>query len=224
MRRALILPGLDGSGELLDGLVAHLAPEISASAMAYPSESAMGHTALIDFVAAALPEGNFVLIAESFSGPIAIEIASRFPARVDALILCATFVSSPHPGLRPLHHLLRLPLPSPPAAFVARVGMGRWSSGEWVIRLRRAMRRLGPGVARNRLAAVVEVDASSALKTLRCPILYLQARYDRLVHRAASARIIALAPHTRVTAIEGPHFLLQARPEAVAESIKAFLG
>ena len=40
-----------------------------------------------------------VLIAESFSGPLAIRFAAANPDRVRALILCASFIRLPKPPL-----------------------------------------------------------------------------------------------------------------------------
>jgi len=42
----------------------------------------------------ALPD-RCVLIAESFSGPVAISLAARHPGKVRCLVLCATFAVSP---------------------------------------------------------------------------------------------------------------------------------
>ena len=42
----------------------------------------------------ALPE-QCVLIAESFSGPIALAVAARHPGKIRCLVLCATFAVSP---------------------------------------------------------------------------------------------------------------------------------
>jgi hypothetical protein len=51
-------------------------------------------------VRAALPtRGRFVLLAESFSGPLAIRIAADPPSALVGLILCVTFARNPYPSL-----------------------------------------------------------------------------------------------------------------------------
>jgi hypothetical protein len=54
------------------------------------------------------------------------------------------------------------------------------------------------------------------------PVLYLRAAEDRLVPRSAAA-VLTMAPQIRLIDIEGPHFLLQARPSATAAHVEAFL-
>jgi pimeloyl-ACP methyl ester carboxylesterase len=55
------------------------------------------------------------------------------------------------------------------------------------------------------------------------PLLYLQARHDRVVPPAAAALVARLAPQTRIVDIDAPHCLLQAAPEAAAEAIIGFM-
>lgn len=218
--RALILPGLDGTGELLTGFLDALAPEIVAAVVRYPTEEAIGYAGLVEHVARLLPAGKVLLIAESFSGPVGIALAARFPDRIEGLCLCASFASSPRPAFKPMRSILKLPLPSPPIGLLGRLMLGRWSSREWIDRTRAATRAVRPGVARHRLAEVLAVDVSEQLEAIRCPILYVQASEDRLVPESAWRRIRAAVPHARCDVIEGPHFLLQVSAEAAAAAIK----
>jgi hypothetical protein len=51
---------------------------------------------------------------------------------------------------------------------------------------------------------------------------YLRASEDRLVPRSASHELSAI-PRIRFADVEGPHFLLQAKPTAAAAHVQAFL-
>jgi pimeloyl-ACP methyl ester carboxylesterase len=79
-----------------------------------------------------------------------------------------------------------------------------------------------PSVIRKRLRAVLEADVSALLARVDVPVLYLRASEDRLVPRAISDELTAM-PRIRFVEIEGPHFLLQARPSVAAAHVHGFL-
>jgi len=220
--RALILPGLDGTGKLLTDFVEALEPDIPADVVSYPSDVAMDYEQLAGLVEKFLPEGKFLLIAESFSGPIAIRLAVKLPERFVGLVLCATFAKSPYTWLKPFRGLLDLPLPIPAIGLIDKFTMGRWITPNWKDRIMVAVKALRPEVARKRLSEVLAVDASTDLANINNPILYLQASEDRLVPRRAWLHIRSVAPRARLATIEGPHFLLQAKPNGAAEAIRSF--
>jgi hypothetical protein len=88
---AILLPGLDGTGELLAPFVAAAPREITTVVVGYPTSEAS-----IDVLERRVRErltNSCVVIAESFSGPIGVRVAAD--VRVRALILCNSFVTSP---------------------------------------------------------------------------------------------------------------------------------
>src|ERR1700733_7124492 len=75
--KLVLLPGLDGTGELFSAFVAALAGEFETEAVRYPTEQCLSYAELEDFVRAACPiSGPFLLLAESFSTPLAIKYAA----------------------------------------------------------------------------------------------------------------------------------------------------
>ena len=108
----VLLPGLDGTGKLFSEFVKSLGSSVDSRIVAYPKDLALGYDELETLVLAALPrDRRFILLGESFSGPIAIRIAARSPAGLVALILCGTFAKNPFPWLgwaRPLAAYLPL--------------------------------------------------------------------------------------------------------------------
>ncbi len=66
-------------------------------------------------------------------------------------------------------------------------------------------------------------DQRAACAGVRLPLLYLQARHDRVVPPAAATLVRQLAPQTLLVDIDAPHCLLQAAPEAAAAAIAGFL-
>lgn len=221
--RALILPGLDGTGELLTEFAAALAPELEATIVSYPRDISLDYAQLTALVAERLPsEGPFVLIAESFSGPIAIELAARKPEGLIGLALCASFARAPKsPILRSFEALQRvLPAKRLPIGLAMPWLMGRWSTREWARRVRDEVRSVSPETIRTRLRAVADVDVTAMIAQIDCPLLYLKGSHDRLVGDAGWLAIRERSRNAVCIEIEGPHFLLQAKPEECAAAIK----
>jgi pimeloyl-[acyl-carrier protein] methyl ester esterase len=223
MIRAILLPGMDGTGHLLTEFATALAPELIAKIISYPKDVALDYEALTALVAEALPrQGSFVLIAESFSGPIAIELAARKPEGLIGLVLCASFAKAPRSrALRWLMTLQRmLPVRKLPVRAVMPMLMGRWSSPEWRRRVRDAIRGVDAEVMRGRMQAAATVDATARIGDIECPLLYLKASDDRLVKPDNWHAIRDLSSNAVCIEIEGPHFLLQARPQECAAAVK----
>ena len=75
-----------------------------------------------------------------------------------------------------------------------------------------------------RLLAVMAVDVTALLSQIQVPVLALRASHDRLVPRAATRWIQDHRTHLDVVTLQGPHWLLQTRPEACAQAIEAFIA
>lgn len=220
-----MLPGMDGTGLLFEPLVTALGGHYQTRIVSYPNDSTLGYEALQDYARAALPErGSYVLLAESFSGPIAVRLAATQPPGLQALILCATFVRNPHPGLAWLAPLAqRLPAKRLPSWFVNKLLLGSFAQPALGAALKRAIDLVDAKVLRARLQAVLSIDATAALVQCTVPVLYLQASADRLVPAMALAPIRQHCRALSVCAVRGPHGLLQAAPQASAAAIRAFL-
>src|SRR6187402_2819704 len=91
----VLLPGLDGTGDLFKPFIEALTPDVSTITVSYSSVS---HSTYADCQAVALSrlpqQDPFVLVGESFSGPIAIALAASRPAGLRGVILVGTFATS----------------------------------------------------------------------------------------------------------------------------------
>src|SRR5690349_8341153 len=91
---ALLCPSLDGTGELFAGVTT---PELELTIVEYPRDRPVPRAALIEAILAAVPsEGPVILVGESFSGPLALEAATRVP-RLAGVVLLASFATCPRP-------------------------------------------------------------------------------------------------------------------------------
>jgi pimeloyl-ACP methyl ester carboxylesterase len=221
----VLLPGLDGTGLLFRSFHRALDSDISATIVSYPRDRDMDYAGLEDVARSFLPRKKpFVLLAESFSGPIAISIAASRPAGLCGLILTCSFARNPRPLLALPQSLMRLlPIGAMPTTVLAWPAFGRFATPVLRSELADALSRVSPSVIKGRLRAVLDVDVSALIARVDVPVLYLRASEDRLVSRAASEELSA-APRIRFAEIEGPHFLLQAKPSAAAAHVQAFLS
>lgn len=225
MATIILLPGLDGTGELFGAFVAALRGH-EARIIDYPRDQALSYASLEEYVRERLPrDGDYFLLAESFSGPIGIAIAASSPPHLKGLILCGSFASNPIPELAPLATLFGyLPAVRVPATWTAP-----WLyEGRETPELRRAhadaMAKVSREAIHARVSAVLAVDHRALVARINVPMLYLRATADRLIPEAAGRAIVDARPGTEWVEIDAPHFLLQTEPEASARAVEKFCG
>lgn len=217
----VLLPGMDGTGSLFADFISALPKGVEARVVSYPPDRSLSYAELEAEVKGQLPSQPFLLVGESFSGPIAIAVAAAAPPQLRGVALVCSFAKAPVPSL--VGNLLaRVPLWQAPTALAAAVLLGRDSSPLHRNRLSEAMRKVTAEAWRARLRAVLSVDVTAQLKAIKVPVLYLRATHDRVVGQSAWNLIKRSLPPARLAEIEGPHFLLQAKPVESAARITAF--
>jgi pimeloyl-ACP methyl ester carboxylesterase len=103
----VLLPGMDGTGQLFDDLVAALGPGVETVVVSYPPDPALDYAQLEIIARSNLPPYQpFVLLGESFSGPIAVSIAASAPQNLRGLILCCSLSGIHGPRSAHLRHSL----------------------------------------------------------------------------------------------------------------------
>jgi pimeloyl-ACP methyl ester carboxylesterase len=221
----ILLPGLDGTGKLFSEFIKVLGTGIDVQVVAYPTDEPLGYEELELRVRAALPrQGRYVLLGESFSGPIAIRIAATTPPGLSAVILCGSIAKNPYPLLGWAHPLaVFVPLKSLPRWVRAPLMWGSRRTAQAPLRSERALAAVSSGVVRRRIAALLTVDATDALVQISLPMLVLFARNDRVVPKAATRWLLARSRNAESIAIDGPHLLLQTRPHECAAPVLRFL-
>lgn len=131
MLTLVLLPGLDGTGDLFRDFVRALPPEFDVLTMRYPTDRCLPYSELIEIVRATCPQSApIVLLAESFSTPLAIQYAATNSASLKGLVLCAGFATSPVQGLRRLLCSLLTP-------FLFRIKLPELAAKLWLERMLR---------------------------------------------------------------------------------------
>lgn len=222
---AVLLPGIDGTAKMFGPLQAALAAVLPCQPIGYPSREFLNYPALIDYITAHLPPGELVLIAESFSGPLALMLADKLAARVRAVVLVATFVSNPRPWLAPLAKVILRDwmFGIKPNKTLARFFVLGDAPDSMVEAVYQHHQHVAGHVSLGRLREVFNVDVRQLLRHTQIPVLHLYAKQDRVVLRQSVREIQRLRPDISSIGIDGPHFLLQTRATPCAAAIVNFL-
>lgn len=231
--KLVLLPGMDGSGELFRDFQELLPKELASEAVRYPPDIALGYAALMKYVRAAVPEDKpFVLVAESFSVPLAILLAATQPRNLEGLVLCSGFATSPVRGWMRSVGLWILP-----AFFYLERLLGHVSLPGFAVRwlllskdalpgmveaLRVQVSWLKPRVIAKRMRAALTCDVREALAKVSVPVLYVQGTQEALVSPECLREMQMLKPGKTV-AIFGPHMILQRQAEVSAEAVGQFV-
>ena len=216
----ILLPGMDGTGELLKALADQLSLHRPVRLITYPLDRPLGYAQLAAYVRERAPDGPFVVLGESFSGPIAIEIAARDPRAV-GLVLASSFARHPLPTqFAPLTRLLDHRWL--PKRIIATALMGSEATPELIARLHRVLATLPHEVLQYRAREVLRVDKRDRLREVTCPVLCLHGRFDRLVGKRQVDEIVTAQSRCQVRWFDSSHMLLATHPEAAVKAINQF--
>jgi pimeloyl-ACP methyl ester carboxylesterase len=220
-----LLPGLDGTGLLFGPLVAELGREIQPKVVAYPPQQPLQLDELAKHVLHQLPAEKTILVAESFSGLVALRLLTSAAARIAGIVFVGAFAEPPRPLLVRLAPLVsRSPalLRSAPAFLLRQFCIGKDATADDLRLLRDAIAAVSPSVLAQRLA-LVGARHSFAKGPLDVPCYYLRARQDRLVPASSVEWFRSRFSQCEVEEMDGPHFLLQAKPRKAARALERFI-
>jgi pimeloyl-[acyl-carrier protein] methyl ester esterase len=221
----LLLPGLDGSGQLFKRFQAVATGSLDFRTVPYPRDRFLDYAALETLVRGRFPRGPFAILGESFGGPLALRVAASAPRGLVGVILAATFHRQP---ARPViaratvlaPAFFRLPLPP----HVVRLLLaGGDASQELVEEVREAVRLVPARVMAARAREALAVDASEPLRRCPVPVLFLGGKHDRLLRREIPDEVRALQPGAEIRMLDTPHLVLQRRPEEAMQIVEEFL-
>lgn len=214
----ILLPGTDGTAVFFSELTAALEPSCEVRCLPYPQTGDQSYEGLGRLLLPHLPvDRDYILLGESFGGPLAIWLATHALRPPVRLILGASFAASPFaaPGrwVSPLVPLARF------------IPLRRWQIGlmlfngryaDWAARIFDETYSLDRRTLLARVQSVLTCDMKKALAALSMPVLCLNAGKDRLLppwlprHFAEQANI-------RVVSLPLPHMMFQADPQFIAE-------
>ena len=148
---------------------------VRVTVVAYPADQKLSFAELVRCAYEQLPRNKpLVLIAESFSGPITIRLASSFPSNIKGIIFCATFMKFDRPFLLgpakyiPFEFLLSKRMPGFLLYFL--VG-GKPFSDKLTPLFRQLEKLINPEVIAHRIRMLKNIDATADARTLTSALL-----------------------------------------------------
>jgi pimeloyl-[acyl-carrier protein] methyl ester esterase len=227
----VLLPGMDGTGELFAPFVQALQANLQAKnikiiVVSYPSNQVLSYAQLTELASAYIPQDEeYILLGESFSGPIAIMLAARADNQLKGLILSCTFARNPRPQLSKLSFMLpAMPINNMIMQLAKRFLMANFNNENIAKILFATIQKVSPNVMRARLDAIIGADYTESLQKIKVPILYLQGKSDCLVPPSAGRYITEQAKNVELKEMHAPHLLLQIVPNEATEIVHAFIA
>lgn len=222
-KKLFLLPGLDGTGELFGPLLKELPEECITEIISYPFDQPQTFEQHVQYVVEKLPQNEpIILLAESFSGPVAIEILKSGKFQIELVIFVATFAKSPRPillGLAkylPLSRLLKYDLPK---VVVRYFCLGKQATKKQIESFNKIIKKVAPEVLAQRLKILAVIDLREALKGINIPCCYIKPSDDKLVPSSSIYDFVVGIKIIKIKPVNGPHFVLQAEPKRCAEAI-----
>ncbi len=219
--RLVLMPGLDGTGKLFAPLIPLLQPHFDLSIVTYPDLDSFSD--YVDCALSQLPDTpGYSLVAESFSGPVALAAMAQRKGEVGPTVLSASFARSPLSTLSELARhvpdgMFSIGALSDFCLDVAAVDNEDFSETQPLPL--NVTEQLDGVVLKHRISVLSRIDVSALLGEIQVPILCLRAVRDRIVSEQHVQMLQEYLPQVIRADIDGPHLLLQTRPQRCAELI-----
>lgn len=221
----MLLPGLDGTDVFFRPLLAALPEWVTPLVVQFPPTGANEYSDLLALTRKALAEAqSCYVLGWSFSGPLALMLASAEPEKVRGVVLASTFVRPP----RRIYAQLRWAAVTP-TVWIIRAGkrLPVWLSRSSTDRLRRdkteTWKRVSAGMIAARIRTLLAVDARHLLKTCPCPVLCVAGRDDRVVPHHNVEEMVRLRESIRIHMVPGHHFSIYTNPVDTSAAIAEFI-
>jgi len=231
----IFLPGLHGTDQLFEDLIEQLnllEGSLQTTLINYPPDLKQSYKNLFDWLYTHLAldqknvtdEANIVIIAESFSTPLALKLADKFPQQVKAVIIGGGFCASPANSSFALLPLRPLFMIAPPRSAVRHFLTGPESSPELVGKVRSAVKVISSRNLSQRIRSILTLEEEQTPTIPKTPALLLQAEHDAIIPWEAQNQLENHLSHAECHWLESPHLIFQAQPETCASRIVEFLG
>lgn len=220
----VVLPGLDGTEVLFRPLLGLLPDWIQPVVICYPACGPHDYDGLLKVVRekiAGVP--RFLVLASSFSGPLAIMLAAAEPERVRGLILSATFLRAPGRYLPYLRLIARSPFIWIVRA-IRRIPIWTLRQRDDPYRQAKAeiWRRVSARCLARRTRAILSVDVRDLARHCDTLVLCIRFADDQAVPREYTEEILHYLSSAQMVTIPGDHFAMWKHAERYAETITRF--
>jgi pimeloyl-ACP methyl ester carboxylesterase len=220
-----MLPGFDGTGALLAPLVAELDGRFQTRVVRYPKNKPLIYPQLFPCIREVLPWGKpYSILADSFSGHLALLFAEDQPQYLESIILCSSFIIDPTVPPKWWNKLSwKDPFKAPFSEETLKTYfLGENCSATLLSETRRAFESIPPEILEFRWNMALRTNAWPQLARCRKPLLYLSGSQDKLCSPSTPEQIVAQNGRVEVLTMNGPHCVLQTSPREAAAYIDGF--
>lgn len=191
--------------------------------ISYPTDSVKSYQELTSLVIKELEAvtGKYIILGESFSGPVSLFVSQARPEGLIGLVLVATFIRAPNLRVgRFLPWRIGFSLTKP--LYSLRVAFSKSSNQTLITNISTEMQKVSTRVLAARIREIFAVDASDALCGCRVPVVYFRGTKDFVVPKKNLKEILLLKPDVAVVEFKEQHFILQSSPEKAFNEIRKF--
>lgn len=218
--KAVLLPGMDGTGEMFRPLTDKLPEKIEPIIISYPLDKVMDYEELVSYVIDRLPEEDFVLVAESFSGYIAYQIALKENKNLKKVIFVASFLDKPSKywlalaSFVPLKWLLKITVPD---WICKKMLFGIKVDKSLISMFNETIKMIKPEVLISRINLMKQLKKADIKSSI--PVVYIKASKDRLIRKESVKDFERVFEKLDVEKVEGGHLITQVNPSDCAKII-----
>ena len=220
----VLLPGLNGTNGLFTSFIACAPNDVDVLSIEYPTDKALSYEQLSVFVMDKIKtiRGSYIILGESFSGPLSLFIAEKKPLGLIGLVLVATFITAPNLRIaRFLPWNLGFTLTKP--LYDVRSFFSQSEHSSLIALISVELQKVFPSVLAYRVQQIFAVNASNALKNCQVPVIYFRGTKDLVVPERSLLTIQTIKPEIEVIKFNTQHFLLQSAPQSAWLAIEKFV-
>ena len=219
----VLLPGMDGSGRLFKPFLSVLGVKYY-QVIALPETGNQDYDSLFKSIYDQLPNDEFILLAESFSGPLAAKLIAKNIPNLKGVIFIASFLSTPSKiilrvaQILPLKWLLSLSIANPAIRYLM---LGNRISQVDLENFKSTVASVPNKTLKLRLFAMQNLKTPNISSDL--PVTYISATKDFFVRPSKLIEFSHSFTNLTQNTINGPHFILQSNPKACALIIRKII-
>ena len=212
-----MLPGMDGTGEQFEDFLQFYKGE--SLVLQLPCQGDQSYASLAIQITNKLPDKDFILLAESFSGGL-VEHLINVP-HLRGVIFVASFISAPNRAMLTVAKLAPKKLLTyvPGNRAITRFLFLSSDYGKkGYLKFVKVVRSVPTKCLNNRITSMLELKRPE-IENVDLPSAYIMPSHDRLIDKQKFDEISEVFANCKVYRLDGPHLILQTRAKQAAEVV-----
>ena len=216
--KLLLLPGLDGTGELFKPILYYLEKDYDVSVLSY-NDSLNSYKDYVNYIKKYIPKDDFVIVAESFSGYILYLLLQDNISNLKGVVFVASFLRTPRRFLLKLSkYFINFNIPKIDIKFLLLNGC---KNSDRVNLVYNVVNNIPKSILLKRLELIKTLNQPNIKVVIKT--LYLRASRDFLVPKNIQKYFLSVFKNLKIVDIKGGHLLLQSNLKESAKAISDFV-